>query len=104
MEPIKKIKVSIVVKKVSDRQDKEIAENNGDAYLVMNQIRKLLDAVRLKNEEEDKEVVIKLLNAAKLSNEVMANAFAEIDRDDLFGEKYNTITAIDEIIETINNL
>lgn len=104
MESNKKIKVSVIVKHVTDRQDKELANANGDAYTVMNQIRKLFDAVSLKNDEEEKETVLRLLNASKLSNEVMADAFAAVDREDLFDEKTNSISAVDEIIKIINNI
>lgn len=103
MESNKKINVRIIIKKVSDRQDHEIANNNGDAYLMMNQIRKILDAVSLKSDEQDKDKVIRLLNAAKLSNEIMADAYIDIDRTDLWEDKLNTINAINDIIKTINN-
>lgn len=103
MESGKKVKVSIIVKRVADLQDKELTNSNGDAYLTLNYIKKLLYAVSLKSDEEDKEIVLDFLNAAIFSNEIMANAFAKIGREDLFNEKMATIEAIEQIINQINN-
>ena len=99
----KKIKVSIVIKKVTDRQDMELNDSNADAYTVLDQIKKLFGTVTMNKDEEEKDTVLNLLAAARLSNEVMADAFIDINRIDLFEEKANTVRAINEIINQINN-
>jgi hypothetical protein len=104
MEPIKKIRVSIVLKSVSDQQDKAITNADGDAITALSTIKKTLDALATKNDEEEKGTILHLLSASKLSQEVMASAFAEVNREDLFEEKFNTISSIDAIINQINNL
>lgn len=104
MEPSKKIKVSVIVKYVADKQDKELADKNGDGYLALSQVKKALDAISLKSDEEDREKVLHLLDAAKRSNEVMASALIDIDREDLFDDKVMTIDAIDEIINKIKSI
>ena len=103
MDSTKTLKVSVVIKKVTDRQDKELADSNGDAYAALDQFKKLFGVVVRDKDEEKKDTILNLLAAARLSNEVMANAFIDIDRIDLFDEKANTVKAIDGIINQINN-
>jgi hypothetical protein len=104
MDPSKKIRVRILVKQVSDRQDEELKKANGDAYTVLNELRKLLSSMTLLKDEENKDVVLNHLNAAKFANEIMANSYANLNRIDLFNEKVATITAIDDIINQINKI
>ena len=98
-----KIRVSVIIKYVSDKQDKEITNKDGDEYTVLNQIKKLFGEEPSDDEEEDKETVLRLLTASKLSNEIMASALADANREDLFDEKVETIESIQGIINQIIN-
>jgi malonyl CoA-acyl carrier protein transacylase len=104
MEPTRKIKVSIVVKQVTDRQDIEIADKNSDSYLVLTGVKRTLDSFNNPADEESSEKILRVLDAAKLSNEIMASALIDVDREDLFNEKVDTIRSIDDIIKFINTL
>jgi hypothetical protein len=103
MESNRKIKVSVIIKYVGDKQDKATADKDADGMLTFSEVRRVLNAVSLKNDEEDKELILHLLRATKTSSEVMANAFIDAGRDDLFDEKVKTIEAVNEIITQINN-
>jgi hypothetical protein len=104
MEPNKKVKVSVIIKYVSDKQSDTTAKKDSDGYLALNQIMKLLGGVSTKNDDEDKEKILHLLDASKLSNEIMASALIDTNCEDLFDEKVETIKSIDEIINKIKNL
>jgi malonyl CoA-acyl carrier protein transacylase len=104
MEPTRKIKVSIVVKQVTDKQDIEIADRNSDGYLVLAGVKRALDSFNNPADEESSDKILRVLDAAKLSNEIMASALIDVDREDLFNEKVDTIRSIDDIIKFINTL
>jgi hypothetical protein len=104
MESTKKIKVSILIKFISDKTDKELSDHNTDGFLALSQIRGLLNAVSLKKDEEDSDTVLNLLKTARLSNEIMADKFLDIDREDLFWERMKIIDSINEVINLINTL
>jgi hypothetical protein len=99
----KKVKVTVVVKCVSDQQDKELANNNGDGYLVLKHLQRLMGKMSEKNDDEDTDNVLRVLDAELLSSEVMASALADVGRDDLFDEKVQTVKAIDAIVKQIKN-
>ena len=103
MEPNKKIRVSVVVKYVSDKQDKDIINKESDGYLALDQLKRLINDFS-KGDEEEKEDVLSLLRATRTSNEVVANALINVDRADLFEDKLQTIKNIDEIINQILSL
>ncbi|MBE3085872.1 MAG: hypothetical protein IMZ64_06615 [Bacteroidetes bacterium] len=103
MEPNKKIRVSVVVKYVSDKQDKDIINKESDGYLALDQLKRLISDFS-KGDEEEKEDVLSLLRATRTSNEVVANALINVDRADLFEDKLQTIKNIDEIINQILSL
>jgi hypothetical protein len=104
MEPNKKVKVTVVIRSVSDHKDKELANNNGDGYLVMNHLTRTFEKLATKEEEQDVEAILRILEATKTSNEVMASALADVGREDLFDEKVTTNKAVDEIINQIVKL
>jgi hypothetical protein len=105
MDSNKKVKVTVVIKSVSDHRDIEITKNNnGDGFLEMNQLNRLLEKISADGDEQDLDKILHLLNATKTSNEVMASALVDAGREDLFDEKVNTINAVDEIINQIVNL
>ena len=101
MESDRKIKVTVLIKAVDDKQTKEIAHT--DEYRVLHQISRLIKGLSADQDEVDKEPLLHLLNASKLSNEIMADAFVDINREDLFDQKIKSINTIDEIIKLLNN-
>lgn len=98
MDSNKKIKVSVVIRKVADHQ--QLEKSRTDSYNVLEDIKSLFGKL---SDEEEKEDVTKLLRASKRSNEILADAFADVNREDLFNEKLDSIKIIDEIINQISN-
>jgi hypothetical protein len=104
MESNKVIKVSIVVKHITDNMDVEIADKNSDGYLVLAGVKRALDSFNNPADVEQSERVLRVLDAAKLSNEIMASALIDVDREDLFNEKIATIDSIDDLIKFVKTL
>jgi len=102
MESNRKIKVSIVIKRVSDEKSKTLIGK--DENVTLQTIEKILKAINSKNDEESVDKLLNVLGASKLSNEVMASALADVNEEDLFNEKIDSIMSIDEIIKFINSL
>ena len=102
----RKIKVNLVIKRVDDQQDKELTgiTHNSEAFVSLMNIREMLNAVGLKEEEVTEEKLVRLLKAYKLSQEIIASAFIDIERDDLFDKKMKSVDQVDEIIEAIKTL
>jgi hypothetical protein len=100
MESNKKINVTLVIKKV-----RAIDANDDDKKLeTLVNIEDLLDSLSLKGDEATLENLLLLLNASKQCNEIMADAFINIDRVDLFHEKLKSSEVIDKIINQIINI
>jgi hypothetical protein len=93
----KKINVTLVIKKVRSID----SENNNNKLNTLVQAEELLDSLPLKGNEAETEILLRLLNAYKQCNEIMADAFIEIDRMDLFTEKVESNETIDHIINQI---
>jgi hypothetical protein len=102
MDTDKKIKVTVLIKAVDSKQTKEIEHT--DEYRVLHQVKRLFKEVSGEADEVGKEEILHLLNASKLSNEIMADAFINVNREDLFDDKIKSILTIDEIINQINNI
>ena len=99
METGRKIKVSVVIRRV----DAEQTNDNTDKSSVLNNLKDLLNKVA-SDDEVDKKDLLHLINASKLSNEILADAYVDVNREDLFDAKIESISALDKIINQINNL
>jgi hypothetical protein len=104
MEPTRKVTVSIVVKRITDTQEHRAANRASNQYMELQSVKNILNSISETNKEEDLSKVLRILSAAKHSNEVMATALIDADREDLFDEKVETIHTIDDIIKFINTL
>jgi copper homeostasis protein CutC len=105
MESPRLVKISVIVKHVTDQQDEAILhDKNSDAYLVLAGVKRVLDSMSVTKEEESVDKLVRVIDAAKLSNEVMASALIDVDREDLFNEKIETIKSLDDVIKLINTL
>ena len=100
MESDRTVKISVIIKKVKDIDP----ENEDNKICTLSSIRDLLERVSEENDESRLLDVIHLLNASKRSNEIMADAFCEVNREDLFSEKMESNDIIDNIIYQIINI
>jgi hypothetical protein len=101
MDSDRKIKVSVVIRKVVDRQDTCKADNEADAFFVLDNIKHLLNKTAVKSDDICVKDALCLLEASKLSNEIMADAFIDVDREDLLEQKIKSIDTIEDIINQI---
>ena len=99
----KKIKLNVVIKFIGERQDKvtELDKFDSDQFIALAGVRRTVNAYGLKEEEVEKDKVVKLLEAAKWSEEIMANAFIDAERDDLFEDKMKSVNILDEIMNLV---
>jgi hypothetical protein len=97
-----KIKITVVIRKIDDEQEK--LSHDADSYDVLNTIKNLFKKTEKKENEVDLTEVLRLLDAHKLSNEILADAFCEVNRDDFFTEKVESNEAINKVINQIKNL
>lgn len=101
METNRKIKVSVIIRKVDDSLDKCKNDNEADAFFTLDTIKKLLTKTSVGSEDISAEDTVCLLKASKLSNEIMADAFIDINREDMLEQKIKTISTIDDLINQI---
>jgi len=105
MESEKKVRISVVIKYVTDKHEAIPVEDLGrDKSFTLDQLATLLNSFSSKQDEEPKEKVVALLGNFKYANEILANALIDADREDLFDEKLDTIESVDDIIKQIQNL
>jgi hypothetical protein len=102
MDSNRKVKVTVLIKAVDKKQTKDIAHT--DEYRVLHQVARLFKEVSKDEDEVDINTILHLLKASKVSNEILADAFCDVEREDLFNEKLKSISTIDEIINIINNI
>lgn len=102
METGRKIKVSVVIRRIDTEQD-TVTNKSDDSFTTLNSLKELLNKVADKD-EVDKKDLLHLINASKLSNEILADAYVDVNREDLFDAKLKSISALDKIINQINNL
>jgi hypothetical protein len=96
----RKVRISVVIRQTNTKQSHVHCDS--DAYNVLDEIKKLIGKMSPNDDEVDTDSVIHLLKASKLSNEIMADAFIDVERSDLFESKIESIAALDELINQIN--
>lgn len=100
MESDRTIKISVIIKKV-----KEInPENEDNKIYTLSSIKDLLERVSEKGDESKLLDIIHLLNASKKTNEIMGDAFCDVNREDLLNEKMESNDILDNIINQIINI
>jgi hypothetical protein len=100
MDTNRKINVTVVIKKV--RNIERDTYNDNKVGTLVN-IENLLEKFEHTNEDIELKDLLHLLNASKQSHEIMADAYADVNREDLFDGEIESNDTIDEIINLINN-
>lgn len=101
MDSGRKIKVSVVIKRINEGKATNV--RNNDSMDTLDHIKSLVNKVS-NGEDIDKETILHLVKASKLSGEIMADAFCDVDREDLFESKMKSVSTLDELINQIINL
>lgn len=98
-----KIKVKVVIKLVDD--NKENTSLSIDNKQTLTNLEDLLLLVSGGNSEEDidKRKIVSMLKKFKKANESIADGMIDIEREDLFDGKMESLDLIEKIIKQISN-
>jgi hypothetical protein len=104
MESDKKIKVHIVLKCIDNKRTNRGQIVNTTEDNVLQQLKDLFTSVSGGKDEVETKDILRLLSASKLANESMADAFANINCEDLFDHKMDDVSIIEDIIKQIKEI